>query len=79
MEGDGVLTYVSEGFFSAGKKKTKVGRWMGDEEISSVPFDAANPAHAALLGAATAAEARRRAASAWARSARVSTVRCRRG
>jgi hypothetical protein len=78
-EGDGTLTYVSTGFFTAGMKKTKVGRWMGDKEILSVPFDAANPAHAALLGAATAAEARRRAASAWAPSARVSTVRCRHG
>jgi hypothetical protein len=74
-----VVTYVSEGFFSAGKKKTKVGRYEGDMEVSSVPFDAADPVHAALLGAATAAEARRRAASARARSARVSNVRCRHG
>jgi hypothetical protein len=35
------------------------GRWIGGKKISSVPFDAAIPAHAAVLCAANEAEARR--------------------
>jgi hypothetical protein len=34
-------------------------KWEGGKEVSSVPFDAANPAHAAVLRAANEAEARR--------------------
>ena len=50
-EGDGVVT------FADGRRIC--GRWVGDKEVSSVPFDAANPAHAAVLRAANEAEARR--------------------
>jgi hypothetical protein len=51
MEGDGVYT------FADGRRT--FGRWEGGKEASSVPFDAANPAHAAVLRAANEAEARR--------------------
>jgi hypothetical protein len=50
-DGDGVVT------FADGRRIC--GRWVGDKEVSSVPFDAANPAHAAVLRAANEAEARR--------------------
>ena len=51
MEGDGVYT------FAHGRRTFN--RYKGGEEVSSVPFDAANPAHAAVLRAANEAEARR--------------------
>ena len=43
MEGDGVYT------FADGRRIC--GRWKGDKEVSSVPFDAANPrnCHAAEI------------------------------
>ena len=44
--------------FTFGGRRT-FGQWEGGEEVSSVPFDAANPAHAAVLRAANEAEARR--------------------
>ncbi len=50
MEGDGVYT------FADGRRTFN--KYKGDEEVSSVPFDAADPAHAAVLRAANEAEAR---------------------
>ena len=50
-EGEAVYT------FADGRRT--FGPYKGGEEVSSVPFDAANPAHAAVLRAANAAEARR--------------------
>ena len=50
-EGDGVFTFASG--------RRTFDKCKGGKEVSSVPFDAANPAHAAVLRAANEAEARR--------------------
>ena len=50
-EGDGVYTFADG--------RQTFDQYKGGKEVSSVPFDAANPAHAAVLCAANAAEARR--------------------
>jgi hypothetical protein len=52
MEGDGVFT------FATGRQT--FGRREGGQKVSSVPFDATNPAHAAVLHAANEAEAEAR-------------------
>jgi hypothetical protein len=84
-EGDGVFRWadgdVYRGQFKGGKKegdgvfmftdgRRTFDKCKGGEEVSSVPFDAANAAHAAVLRAANKAEARRvqRAASASGRN-----------
>ena len=49
-EGDGVYTFASG--------RRTFDKYKGGKEVSSVPFDATNPAHAAVLRAANEAEAR---------------------
>jgi hypothetical protein len=51
MEGDAVYTFADG--------RQTFDRWEGGEEVLSMPFEAANPAHAAVLRAANEAEARR--------------------
>jgi hypothetical protein len=73
-EGDGVYTFASgdvyrgqfkgdkregDGVYTFADGRRTFGRYKGGKEVSSVPFDAANPAHAAVLRAANEAEARR--------------------
>jgi hypothetical protein len=50
-EGDGVYTFASG--------RRTFDKYKGGKEVSSVPFDAADPAHATVLRAANEAEARR--------------------
>jgi hypothetical protein len=61
LEGDGVCTWGGgvRGFLAILYGRQTFERYKGGNRVSRVPFDAANPTHAAVLRAAYAAEARR--------------------